>query len=110
MTYKKGDTIPLQYVIEEWNVDTQGTEVHNLSGETVTFSMYCMDADFSIEDKPCSVVVASEGLIEYEWATGETDIDGMYRCLFKVTSSDGKVSTFPEYDTQWLWIVDDSRV
>ena len=59
MTYKKGDTIPLQYVIEEWNVDTQGTEVHNLSGESVTFSMYCMDADFSIEDRPCSVVVAS---------------------------------------------------
>ena len=106
--YKMGDTIPLQYAIEEWNIDTQGVEAYDLAGKTVTFSMRGYDADdWLIADQPCSVVSASEGLVEYAWATGETDTAGMYRAVFKVINAEGKVSSFPEYGIQALWIIDD---
>ena len=109
IVYKKGDTIPLQYSVEEWNIDTQGTEPYDLAGKTVTFSMIRDGSPtWDIVNQPCSVVSAAEGLVEYAWATGETDVGGMHRVLFKVINEEGKVSTFPEYDAQWLWIVDDS--
>jgi len=110
IVYKKDDTVPLQYTIEEWNIDTQGTEPFDLSNSDVTFSLFDTDAVAIIEDQPCSVVTATEGLVEYAWATGETDTAGMYRAIFRVINSEGKVSTFPEYDIQWLWIVDDSKM
>jgi len=109
--YKKGDTIPLQYSIEEWNIDTQGVEPYDLDGMSVTFSMRGVNAEtWAIEDQPCSIVSESEGLVEYAWATGETDTGGMYRAVFKVINEDGKISSFPEYGIQWLWIVDDEVV
>ena len=109
--YKKGDTIPLTYAVEEWNIDTQGVEPYDLTNTTVTFSMRGMNAEtWDIADQPCSVVSATEGLVEYAWATGETDTAGMYRTAFKVTNAEGKVSSFPEYGVQWLWIVDDATV
>jgi hypothetical protein len=52
-------------------------------------------------------VSASEGLVKYNWATGETDTVGMYRAVFKVINEDGAISSFPEYGVQWLWIIDD---
>ena len=109
--YKVGDTIPLQYAIEEWNIDTQGVEPYDLTNKTVTFSMKKTTSDdWTIEDQPCSIVSASEGLIEYAWATGETDTAGMYRTVWRVTNANGEVSSFPEYGSQWLWIVDDACV
>ena len=109
--YKAGDTIPLQYAIEEWNIDTQGVEPYDLAGKSVTFSMRGVNADtWAIADQPCSIVSASEGLVEYNWATGETDTVGMYRAVFKVINEDGAISSFPEYGVQWLWIIDDGTV
>ena len=62
--YKKGDTIPLQYVIEEWNVNTQGTEPYDLTDKSVTFSLFNnASGERVIEDQPCTVVVAAEGLV-----------------------------------------------
>jgi len=109
--YKKGDTIPLQYAIEEWNIDTQGVEPYDLTNKTVTFSMRRYDDDiWMIADQPCSIVNVANGLVEYAWATGETDVPGMYRAVFKVINEDGKVSSFPEYGIQALWIIDDGEV
>lgn len=111
IVYKKDDTIPLQFEIADWNLDTQGNEPTDLTNKTVTFSMIRTgSATWDIADQPCSVVSASDGLVEYAWASGETGTPGMYRCVFKVINSEGKISTFPEYDVQWLWIVDDSVV
>ena len=59
------------------------------------------------QSRYASVVSASEGLVEYAWATGETDTAGMYRAVFKVINAEGKVSSFPEYGIQALWIIDD---
>lgn len=109
--YKMGDTIPLTYAIEEWNIDTQGVEPYDLTNKTVTFSMKKTTADtWLIVDQPCSVVSASEGLVEYAWASGETETGGMFKAVFKVINADGEVSSFPEYGVQWLWIVDDASV
>ena len=63
--YKMGDTIPLQYAIEEWNIDTQGVEAYDLAGKTVTFSMRGFDAgEWLIADQPCSVVSAKKAIVE----------------------------------------------
>ena len=111
IVYKVNDTIPLQYEIAEWNIDTQGNEASDLAGKTVTFSMIKNGStEWAIEDQPCSVVNASSGLVEYAFGSTETTTPGMYRCVFKVINSVGKVSSFPEYDVQWLWIMDDSVV
>ena len=111
IVYKVDDTIPLTYQIADWNLDTQGNEPSNLSGKTVTFSMSKDGAfNWSIADQPCSVVDASDGLIEYAWASGETATPGMYRCVFKVINGEGKVASYPEYDVQWLWIVNEASV
>lgn len=106
--YKKGDTIPLQYVIEEWNIDTQGVEPYDLTNKSVTFSLFNNNSnEWIIEDQPCIIITAIEGLVA---ATGLPDVDGMYRAIFKVIDENGKVLSFPEYGTQWLWIIDDVLV
>lgn len=111
IVYKLGDSAPLTYQIADWNIDTQGNEPTDLSNKTVTFSMIKDGSSvWDIENQPCSIVTAASGLIEYAWASGETDNGGMYRCVFKVIDSNGKIASYPEYDVQWLWIVDDSVV
>lgn len=111
IVYKVNDTVPLTYEIAEWNLDTQGNEPSNLSNKTVTFSMIRDGSTaWDIEDQPCSIVDASNGLIEYAFGSDETNVPGMYRCVFKVINDEGKVASFPEYDVQWLWICDDSQV
>lgn len=109
--YKRGDTIPLQYAIEEWNIDTQGTEPYDLSNRSVVFSMrqYGTD-DWAIEQASCRVVSAVDGLVEYEWAENETDVPGMYGVVFTVINEEGKRTSFPEYGVQALWIIDDGEV
>ena len=105
--FKVGDTVPLQYAIEEWNIDTQGVEPYDLTGKTVTFSLYSnATSEWVLTDQPCSIVSASEGLVS---ATGLPEVTGMYRVVFKATDG-SNVASFPEYGTQWLWIMDDSEV
>lgn len=109
--YKVGDTAPLSYRIDEWNADEKTYEDFDLSGKTVYFSMIKDGAaDWSIRKKLCRIVSSKEGLVEYDFATGETDTTGMYRMLFTIVNSAGKEATFPEYDTQWMLIFDDRVV
>jgi hypothetical protein len=106
--YKKGDTVPLQYTIESWSIEKQGTEPYDLTDKTVTFSLYDYKLkEWIINDQPCTVVDAVEGIVN---ATGLPAVSGMYRAVFKSINEDGEISSFPEYDTQWLWIVDDTVV
>jgi hypothetical protein len=111
MRFKKGDTVPLSYQIMDWNIDTQGNVDHDLTGQTVLFTMV-KDGETTptIYDQPCSIVDAGTGVVEYWWGAGESDESGMYRMMFKVVTAGGNIATYPEYATQWLWIVDDEIV
>jgi len=111
MRYVKGDTVPLSYQIMDWNGGTQGNVEHDLTGQTVTFTLI-KDGEYipAIADQPCSIVSATDGVVEYWWGLGETDDPGMYRAIFKVTTEGGNVASYPEYASQWLFIIDSEQI
>lgn len=103
--YRAGDTVPLQYVIEEYNIDKETTELFDLTGKTVYLDLFEESGTIPvIENGFCTVVSKSEGIVEYEWGTGETDTRGMYRAEFKVVNGEGKVARFPEWEQQYIMI------
>ena len=106
--YKKGDTAPLSYIIEGYNPETQGSTIYDLSSKTVTFSMV-MDgvATWLVYGSPATVVNPSRGLVQFDFTADHTATAGMYRILWHVLDDEGKIATFPDGATQWLFIMDD---
>ncbi len=101
--YRVGDTVPLTYVIEEYNISKETTDVFDLTGKTVTLDLFDESGTVPvIEDGFCTVVDADAGEIEYEWGSGETDVGGMYLAKFKVINSSGKIARFPEWENQYI--------
>lgn len=92
---KEGDTSPsLLYTLSP-TVD--------LTGASVVFNMR-LRADGSVKVSRAAAVIvtpATDGVVRYDWAAGDTDTPGEYQAEFEVTYADSTVETFPnnEYIT-----------
>ena len=87
---KQNDTSPsLQATLK----DASNTGV-DLSGATVVFRMNSVDGTVKVESN-MTIVDADNGVVRYDWQSGDTDTNGTYLVEFRVTYVDGKVETFP---------------
>lgn len=76
---------------------TNGASV-DLSGATrVDFHMCSKpDKEYNVLDKEASFIGKSEGTVQYEWESGDTDVEsGTYHVEFKITWGDGDPETWP---------------
>ena len=81
---KRNDTSPAV----EYELSTDDGPV-NLTGATVRFYMG------SIVDANATVLSATDGIVSYPWAIGDTASYGFFNAEFEVTYSDGTKETFP---------------
>lgn len=84
---KKGDRRPYLQV-QIFNPDDTPM---NLTGKTVTFTMGTIDATPKV-NAAATLVNASQGIVEYQWAAADCDTPGTYRAEFVI---DG-IDTYPK--------------
>lgn len=97
---KQNDTSPsLQAALK----DAALTPI-NLTGATVRLHMKSVDGTLKI-DQLMTVVTPLQGIIQYDWQTGDTDTVGTYYVEFEVTYSDASVETFPNNGNKTISVV-----
>lgn len=103
-TIKQGDTAPaLKATLKRGDGD-----VVDLSGvENIEFYLEDALQGVIVEDDlsgNVSIVSASDGLIQYAWQDGDTDITGQKQAEFLVTFNSGDTETFPNNDYLYITI------
>lgn len=93
---KKGDTRPVLEAILRGS-DDDPRDLSNAAG--IEFHMADSETGDIIVNSPATIVTASEGRVQYEWASGDTDSVGLYMAEFEVSYDDGSTETFPNYGT-----------
>lgn len=66
----------------------------DLVGASVRFHMKSVEGVVKV-DASMTVVNQDNGIVQYDWVTGDTDTVGTYNVEFEVTYSDGAIETFP---------------
>lgn len=84
-------------------LDADG-QVINLTGASVTLKLKLAGSTVVIE-RTMTVANAVQGIVQYDWVSGDTDVAGTYLINFKVIYDDGSPETFPNNDNQVLNIV-----
>lgn len=74
--------------------DSDGDAV-DLTNATVRFHMKAIGAETSKVDSSAILQDAANGVVQYNWVSGDTDTVGSYQAEFEVTYSDATVETFP---------------
>lgn len=88
---KQNDTSPaLRAVLK----DADGVPV-NVTGASVLFYMRTAGATETIVEGTAEVVDGTTGVVQYNWATGDTATAGNCEAEFEVTYATGKIETFP---------------
>jgi uncharacterized protein YfaS (alpha-2-macroglobulin family) len=87
---KQNDTSP---VIQAKLRTSQNRPV-NLIGATIAFHMKHENGTLKVNN-PANIVDDEEGIVKYEWQTGDTSKEGVYYAEFQVTYEDESVETFP---------------
>jgi hypothetical protein len=94
-TIKQGDTAPaLRVTLQRSN----GNPVDLSTVDSVEFSLEDGDNEQIIQDDlsgAVSIINASEGLLQYSWEPGDTDIIGQKRAEFTLEFQSGEIETFP---------------
>ena len=86
----KGDLKPSVQATLKW----KDGSIANLTGCTVKFHM--KKGDSVLIDKNASIVdPPTSGIVQYDWASGDTDTSGTCKGEFEVTWADGKTTTWP---------------
>ena len=97
---KAGDTFPSIYVTV---TDSLGNVV-NLTGASVDFVMVRDTGDLVITDDAI-LDDPADGVVRYDWQTGDTDVPGRYNIEFVVTFANRKILTAPNGEYIELLIV-----
>lgn len=92
-TIKQNDTSP---AIGAALKDANGLPV-NLIGASISFHMKHENGRVVV-DSPAIVVDDVNGVVKYEWKTGDTGIAGVHYGEFEVTYEDETIETFPNKD------------
>lgn len=97
---KQNDTSPsLQATLK----DASQTPI-NLNGATVMFHMKSVDGTIKV-DAEMTVTDEDNGVVKYDWASGDTDTVGTYYVEFEVTYADASVETFPNNGNKVVSVV-----
>jgi len=102
---KRGDTLP---ALTATLYKADMTTPVDLTDATVVLQMRTRKGEHLL-DGDCEVLDPIGGRVRYEWQEGDTDIIGLHRAEFKITSNDG-VATAPNYGFFTVNIGDDIRV
>lgn len=100
---KQNDTVP---ALRAYLRDGDGVGV-NLDGATVKFKMRKASDATVVVDASASIITALTGLVQYNWASGDTSTVGFYEAEFEVTYGDSTVETFPNNTYILVEITDD---
>lgn len=68
----------------------------NLTDATVTFIMKDFNTGIVL-NTPMTVVTPANGVVQYDWQTGDTANTGTFYVEFKVEYANGAVETFPNF-------------
>jgi len=94
--FKRGDTSdPLKVQITENNLP-----VDLSSAQGVEFHMG------GIVHDSADILEPSDGVVEYKWKDGDTDVTGLFKSNFKVTNANGEVLSYPRDDYIEILIMD----
>jgi len=97
---KQNDTSPsLQATLK----DAALTAI-NLTGATVRFHMKSVDGTVKV-DEVMTIVSEDNGIVQYDWVSGDTDTVGTYYVEFEVTYADASVETFPNNGNKVVSVV-----
>lgn len=91
---KAGDTLPN---IRGELLDDRGNPA-DVSGSSITFVLEKRDGSNVISEPGSLVNGGEDGMVEYQWSTGDTNTPGAYRAEFVVDYGDGNKETFPNKD------------
>ena len=87
---KQNDTSPsLQATLKDSTLTPIG-----LNGATVQLHMKSLGGVVKVNET-MTIVDSDNGIIRYDWQTGDTDTVGTYNVEFQVTYSDTTIETFP---------------
>lgn len=103
---KRNDLQPYYYARV---ADSTGTAI-DLSGATVRFTMKDVDSGvlkISPTTTGVTVTVAASGLVQYQWAAGNTGSIGIYAIEFEITPALGGKFTVPARGPALVVIVPD---
>lgn len=107
---KQGDTWPALGEVDPivLKAGPPGSEVViPLTGAAVKFLARKLDDPLTTIEGNCDLVVAANGTIKYQWATGDTDVAGDYQVEFQITFGDSRIGTVPTEGYYTLKITDD---
>lgn len=91
---KQNDTSPALKVILKDSADV----VIPVTGASVILHMRAKTTGTVKVSAAGEVVDGAAGIVQYEWAAGDTDTVGDYEAEFQVTFADGAIETFPNTD------------
>lgn len=76
----------------------------DLTGASVKLHMKSVDNTLKINDL-MTVTDTLNGIVQYDWQSGDTDTVGTYFVEFQVTYSDGSIETFPNNGNKIVSVV-----
>lgn len=91
---KQNDTSPALEV----ELQDNDENAIDLSGASAEFHMVEKDGDTVAVDSSATITDGSNGIVEYQWSSGDTSDAGRYLAEFEITYSDGTIETFPNND------------
>ena len=96
---KQLDTAPVfQYTV----LDEDGVAIV-LTGATVTFYMQDENGITIIDNAAVTITDATNGVVEYQWVTADSDVSGIFFAEYVITFGDGTIRTSP--DPGWIIVV-----
>jgi hypothetical protein len=67
----------------------------DLTDTTARFIMTDKLSGTKVVDADATVVDPTNGIVQYQWVTGDTDVASSYKAEFEVAWGDGTFETFP---------------
>lgn len=67
----------------------------DITGSTVRFQMWRPDMPNFRVDAPATIVSANPARVRYDWASGDTDDDGIWRAQWEETTAGGLKRYYP---------------
>jgi hypothetical protein len=99
-TIKQNDTSPsIQVTLED-----SASVAIPLVGASVKLHMKSLDGVIKINEA-MTIADADNGVVQYDWQTGDTDTVGIYYIEFQVTYSDSSIETFPNSGNEVVSVV-----
>jgi hypothetical protein len=99
-TIKQNDTSPsLQVILED-----SASVAIPIVGASVKLHMKSLDGVIKINEA-MTITDADNGVVQYDWQTGDTDTVGIYYVEFQVTYSDSSIETFPNSGNEVVSVV-----